>query len=58
MKKFLIVFLAIFLIGGIIYFSQDHNSKENSTSQRKLSSDTRIYKRDNQGDFKISKEKN
>lgn len=58
MKKFLIVFLAIFLIGGIIYFSQDHNSKENSTSPRKLSSDTRIYKRDNQGDFKIYKEKN
>lgn len=58
MKKFLIVFLAIFLIGGLIYFSQSHNSKESSTSPRKLSADTRIYKRDNQGDFKIYKEKN
>ncbi|MEF3318549.1 hypothetical protein [Peptoniphilus grossensis] len=58
MKKFLIVFLAIFLIGGLIYFSQNNNLKENSTSPRKLSSDTRIYKRDNQGDFKIYKEKN
>lgn len=58
MKKFLIVFVAIFLIGGLIYFSQSHKSKENSTSPRKLSADTRIYKRDNQGDFKIYKEKN
>ncbi|MFR7873082.1 hypothetical protein [Peptoniphilus sp. HMSC062D09] len=58
MKKFLIVFLAIFLIGGIIYFSQNHNLKDNSTSPRKLSSDTRIYKSDNKGDFKIYKEKN
>ena len=58
MKKFLIVFLAIFLIGGLMYFSQSHKSKENSTSPRKLSADTRIYKRDNQGDFKIYKEKN
>ena len=58
MKKVLIVFISIFLIGGLIYFSQSHNSKENSTSPRKLSADTRIYKRDNQGDFKIYKEKN
>ena len=58
MKKFLIVFVAIFLIGGLMYFSQNNNSKENSTSPRKLSADTRIYKRDNQGDFKIYKEKN
>lgn len=58
MKKFLIVFLAIFLIGGLIYFSQNNNSKEDSTSPRKLSSDTRIYKRDDKGDFKIYKEKN
>lgn len=58
MKKFLIVFLAIFLIGGLMYFSQNNKSKENSTSPRKLSADTRIYKRDNQGDFKIYKEKN
>lgn len=58
MKKFLIVFVAIFLIGGLIYFSQSHKSKENSTSPRKLSADTRIYKRDDKGDFKIYKEKN
>ena len=58
MKKFLIVFLAIFLIGGLIYFSQNHNLKDNSTSPRKLSADTRIYKSDNKGDFKIYKEKN
>ena len=58
MKKFLIVFLAIFLIGGLMYFSQDHNLKENSTSPRKLSADTRIYKSDDNGDFKIYKEKN
>lgn len=58
MKKFLIVFLAIFLIGGLIYFSQNNNLKENSTSPRKLSSDTRIYKSDDKGDFKIYKEKN
>lgn len=58
MKKVLIVFISIFLIGGLIYFSQSHKSKENSTSPRKLSADTRIYKRDNQGDFKIYKEKN
>lgn len=58
MKKVLIVFLAIFLIGGLIYFSQDHNLKDNSTSVRKLSADTRIYKSDDKGDFKIYKEKN
>lgn len=58
MKKFLIVFVAIFLIGGLIYFSQSHKSKENSTSPRKLSADTRIYKSDDKGDFKIYKEKN
>lgn len=58
MKKFLIVFVAIFLIGGLMYFSQSHNSKESSTSWRKLSSDTRIYKSDDKGDFKIYKEKN
>ena len=58
MKKVLIVFISIFLIGGLIYFSQSHKSKESSTSPRKLSADTRIYKRDNQGDFKIYKEKN
>ena len=58
MKKFLIVFLAIFLIGGLMYFSQGHNSKENSTSPRKLSSDTRIYKSDDNGDFKRYNEKN
>lgn len=58
MKKFLFVFAAIFLIGGLVYFSQDHNLKEESTSPRKLSSDTRIYKCDDKGDFKIYKEKN
>ena len=58
MKRFLLILAAIFLIGGIIYFSQSHNSKENSTSPRKLSSDTRIYKSDDKGDFKIYKEKN
>ena len=58
MKKFLIVFVAIFLIGGLMYFSQNNKSKENSTSPRKLSSDTRIYKSDDKGDFKIYKEKN
>lgn len=58
MKKFLIVFLAIFLIGGLMYFSQGHNLKENSTSPRKLSSDTRIYKSDDNGDFKRYNEKN
>lgn len=58
MKKFLIVFLAIFLIGGLMYFSQGHNIKENSTSPRKLSSDTRIYKSDDNGDFKRYNEKN
>ena len=58
MKRFLLILAAIFLIGGIIYFSQSHNSKDNSTSPRKLSSDTRIYKSDNKGDFKIYKEKN
>lgn len=58
MKRFLLVLATIFLIGGLIYFSQSHKSKENSTSPRKLSADTRIYKRDNQGDFKIYKEKN
>lgn len=57
MKKFLIVFVTIFLIGGLIYFSQNNNLKENSTSSRKLSADTRIYKSDNKGDFKIYKEK-
>ena len=58
MKKFLFVLAAIFLIGGLMYFSQDHNLKEESTSPRKLSSDTRIYKCDDKGDFKIYKEKN
>lgn len=58
MKKVLIVFISIFLIGGLIYFSQSHKSKESSTSPRKLSSDTRIYKSDDKGDFKIYKEKN
>ncbi|WP_062551318.1 hypothetical protein [Peptoniphilus phoceensis] len=58
MKRFLLVLATIFLIGGLMYFSQDHNLKDNSTSPRKLSSDTRIYKRDNKGDFKIYKEKN
>lgn len=58
MKKVLIVFISIFLIGGLIYFSQSHKSKENSTSPRKLSADTRIYKSDDKGDFKIYKEKN
>ncbi len=58
MKKVLIVFISIFIIGGLIYFSQSHNSKENSTSPRKLSADTRIYKSDDKGDFKIYKEKN
>ena len=58
MKKFLIVFLAIFLIGGLIYFSQNNNLKENSTSSRKLSADTKIYKSDDKGDFKIYKKKN
>ena len=58
MKKFLIVFLAIFLIGGLMYFSQDHNSKEISTSPKKLSADTRIYKSDDNGDFKRYNEKN
>lgn len=58
MKKVLIVFISIFLIGGLIYFSQNNNSKENSTSPRKLSADTRIYKSDDKGDFKIYKEKN
>lgn len=58
MKKVLIVFISIFIIGGLMYFSQSHNSKENSTSPRKLSADTRIYKSDDKGDFKIYKEKN
>lgn len=58
MKRFLLILAAIFLIGGIIYFSQSHNSKENSTSPRKLSADTRIYKSDNNGDFKRYNEKN
>lgn len=58
MKKVLIVFISIFIIGGLIYFSQNNNSKENSTSPRKLSADTRIYKSDDKGDFKIYKEKN
>lgn len=58
MKRFLLVLATIFLIGGLMYFSQNHNSKENSTSPRKLSSDTRIYKSDDKGDFKIYKEKN
>ena len=58
MKKILIIIVSIFLIGGLIYFSQNYNSKENSTSPRKLSSDTRIYKSDDKGDFKIYKEKN
>lgn len=58
MKKFLIVFLAIFIIGGLIYFSQNYNSKESSTSTKKISADTRIYKSDDKGDFKIYKEKN
>ena len=58
MKKVLIVFVAIFLIGGLMYFSQSHNSKESSTSWRKLSDDTRIYISDDKGDFKIYKEKN
>ena len=58
MKRFLLILAAIFLIGGLMYFSQNHNSKENSTSPRKLSSDTRIYKSDDKGDFKIYKEKN
>ena len=58
MKRFLLVLATIFLIGGLMYFSQDHNLKENSTSPRKLSSDTRIYKSDDKGDFKIYKEKN
>lgn len=44
MKKFLIVFLAIFLIGGLIYFSQSHNSKESSASTEIFPGDTRIYK--------------
>lgn len=58
MKKFLIVFLAIFLIGGLMYFSQGHNLKENSTSPKKLSANTRIYKSDDNGDFKRYNEKN
>lgn len=58
MKKVLIVFISIFIIGGLIYFSQNNDLKENSTSPRKLSSDTRIYKSDDKGDFKIYKEKN
>lgn len=58
MKKFLMAFLAIFLIGGLIYFSQSHNSKENSTSPKKLSADTRIYKSDDKGDLKRYNEKN
>ena len=58
MKKVLIVFISVFIIGGIIYFSQSHNSKENSTSTKKLSADTIIYKSDDKGDFKIYKEKN
>ena len=58
MKKFLIVFVTIFLIGGLIYFSQNNNLKENSTSSRKLSADTKIYKSDDKGDFKIYKKKN
>lgn len=58
MKKVLIVFISIFIIGGLIYFSQNNNLKENSTSPRKLSSDTRIYKSDDKGNFKIYKEKN
>lgn len=58
MKRFLLVLATIFLIGGLIYFSQNNNFKENSTSSRKLSADTRIYKSDDKGDFKIYKEKN
>lgn len=58
MKKVLIVFISIFIIGGLIYFSQNYNSKESSTSTKKLSADTRIYKSDDKGDFKIYKEKN
>lgn len=58
MKKVLVIFLAIFIIGGLMYFSQNYNSKESSTSTKKISSDTRIYKSDDKGDFKIYKEKN
>lgn len=58
MKKVLIIFLAIFIIGVLIYFSQNYNSKESSTSTKKLSADTGIYKSDDKGDFKIYKEKN
>ena len=29
MKKILLVLAAIFLIGGLMYFSQGHNLKEN-----------------------------
>ena len=58
MKRFLLILAVIFLIGGLVYFSQSHNFKENSTSLRKLSSDTRIYKSDDNGDFKRYNEKN
>ncbi len=58
MKRFLLVLAAIFLIGGLMYFSQDHNLKENSTSPKKLSADIRIYKSDDNGDFKRYNEKN
>lgn len=58
MKRFLLILAAIFLIGGLMYFSQNHNLKENSTSPRKLSADTRIYKSDDNGDFKRYNEKN
>ncbi|CAG7585860.1 hypothetical protein PEPTYR26121_00239 [Peptoniphilus tyrrelliae] len=57
MKKILLVLAAIFLIGGLMYFSQSYNSKESSTSSRKLSADTRIYKSDDKGYFKRYKEK-
>lgn len=58
MKRFLLVLAAIFLIGGLMYFSQGHNLKDNSTSPKKLSADTRIYKSDDNGDFKRYNEKN
>ncbi len=58
MKRSLLILASIFLIGGIIYFSQSQNSKENSTSPRKLSSDTRIYKSDDKGTLKRYNEKN
>ncbi|WP_295147695.1 hypothetical protein [uncultured Peptoniphilus sp.] len=58
MKRFLLILAAIFLIGGLMYFSQGHNLKDNSTSPKKLSADTRIYKSDDNGDFKRYNEKN